>query len=299
MKLIANILFALAATVALSGCIGPPIELTPKTEQILRSTPPIRFLLTFDDGPSASGFFNPTSAILDVLANNPIEPGIKAVFFVQTEAPRAGGSELGRKIMQRENAAGHILGFHTATPWHTNHRSLSAQELEQALTLGSADIAAITGSAPVLLRPPFWNYDKRTFAAYQRHNLKVLLTDLSANDGKIWGFNGSPRRRANLLRQMSEVRERIAAGELPTVDGVIPVVVTFHDLNRYTSWHIEEYLQILLDSARETGVTTAAKPFYDEQAALQRAALARTVRDANQPVHLPGIWSWFWDSNSH
>lgn len=299
MKLIAAVLSVLAVTVGLSGCIGPPIELTPKTEQILRSTPPIRFLLTFDDGPSSSSFFNPTSAVLDVLANNPIEPGIKAVFFVQTQAPRAGGSELGKTIMQREHAEGQTLGFHTATQWHTNHRSLSPEELEQSLTQGSADITAITGSAPVLLRPPFWNYDKRTFAAYQQHGLHVLLTDLSANDGKIWGFNGSPRRRSNMLRQMSEVRERIAAGELPTVDGVIPVVVTFHDLNRYTSWHMEEYLQILLDSARETGVTTAAKPFYDDQAAVQRAALARTVRDAAQPVHLPGVWSWFWDSNSH
>ncbi|MFJ2363978.1 polysaccharide deacetylase family protein [Pseudomonas sp. NPDC087697] len=299
MKLIAVVLSVLAVTLGLSGCIGPPIELTPKTAQILSSTPPIRFLLTFDDGPSASGFFNPTSAVLDVLANNPIEPGIKAVFFVQTQAPRAGGSELGRTIMQREHAEGHILGFHTATPGHTNHRSLSPEVLEQSLTQGSADIASITGSPPMLLRPPFWNYDKRTFAAYQQHSLQVLLTDLSANDGKIWGFNGSPRRRANMLRQMSEVRERIAAGELPTVDGVIPVVVTFHDLNRYTSWHMEEYLQILLDSARETGVTTDAKPFYDEHIALRDAALARTVRDANQPVHLPGIWSWFWDSNSH
>jgi peptidoglycan/xylan/chitin deacetylase (PgdA/CDA1 family) len=41
--------------------------------------------------------------------------------------------------------------------------------LEQALSNGTADIAAITGAAPILLRPPFWNYDKRTFAAYQQH----------------------------------------------------------------------------------------------------------------------------------
>ena len=29
----------------------------------------------------------------------------------------------------------------------------------------------------------------------------------------------------------------------PGVDGVIPVVVTFHDINRYTARHMQEYLQ--------------------------------------------------------
>jgi len=129
--------------------------------------------------------------------------------------------------------------------------------------------------------------------------LQVLLTDLSANDGKIWGFNASPRRRANMLRQLSVVRERIALGELPTVDGVIPVVVTFHDLNRYTARHAREYLQILIDSANTTGLKLAQKPFYDDKAELQRAATARTVTDSSQAVQLPGLWNWIWDGDRH
>jgi peptidoglycan/xylan/chitin deacetylase (PgdA/CDA1 family) len=299
MKQLVKVICVLGMTVSLLGCIAAPIEMTPQTEQRLREQPPIRFLLTFDDGPSASSFWNPSETVLDSLARNPLQPDIKAVFFVQTRASRAGGSEIGRAVMHHERDAGHILGFHTATPSHTNHRSLDPQELEEALTHGSADIAAITGAAPTLLRPPFWNYDKRTFAAYQQHGLHVLLTDLSANDGKIWGFNASPRRRSHMLRSMSEVRERIARGELPVVDGVIPVVVTFHDLNRYTARHTREYLQILLDSARATGVKAAEQPFYDDTAALQRAAMARTVRDSSQAVELPGFWNWIWGANSH
>lgn len=285
--------------VPLSGCIGPPIELTPQTEQHLRVQAPVRFLLTFDDGPSASSFWNPSVDVLDALARNPVQPGIKAVFFLQTRAPRAGGSEIGRSIMYREHSEGHVLGFHTATHWHTNHRFLDPEELEQSLGNGANDIAAITGAPPRLVRPPFWSFDRRTFAAYQRHGMHVLLTDLSANDGKVWGITMSPRRRMNLIRQLSEVRERIAGGQLPTVDGVIPVVVTFHDLNRYTARHAREYLQILLDSARETGLRTDAKPFYDDRRALERAALARSVRDTSQPVRLPGLWDWLWDSDSH
>jgi peptidoglycan/xylan/chitin deacetylase (PgdA/CDA1 family) len=298
MKQLCKLLAPLVIAAGLVGCIAAPIAMTPQTEQRLNAQPPVRFLLTFDDGPSASSFWNPTLTVLDSLAQNPLQPDIKAVFFVQTRASRAGGSEIGHQVMRREHAEGHVIGFHTATPGHSNHRSLDDQALEQSLANGSADIAVITGVLPSLLRPPFWNYDKRTFAAYRQHGLHVLLTDLSANDGKIWGFNASPRRRSHMLRSMSEVRERIAQGELPVVDGVIPVVVTFHDLNRYTARHAREYLQILLDSARETGVKVAQKPFYDDTASLQRAALARTVRDSSQPVQLPGLWNWIWSGDS-
>ena len=289
----------LTLTLSLSGCISAPVALTPQTEQRLKAEAPIRFLLTFDDGPSASGYNNPSRSVVADLANNPVLPGIKAVFFLQTEAARSGGSSRGRKTMEREFAAGHVLAFHTATAFHTNHRWLNDAELERTLTEGAADIAAITGTPPMLVRPPFWNYDRRTFAAYQRHGMHVLLTDLSANDGKIWGFNASPRRRANLYRQLSVVRERIALGELPMVEGVIPVVVTFHDINRYTARHMQEYLQILMDSARINGVKTAAEPFYTDTAMLERAALARAVKDVNEEVHLPGVWNWIWDADSH
>lgn len=294
-KLLCAVLIALG----LAGCIAAPIEMTAQTATRLKTQAPVRFLLTFDDGPSASSLWNPSATVLDSLKDNPLQPNIKAVFFVQTRAPRAGNSDIGRSIMRREHDEGHILAFHTATHWHTNHRSLDPQQLEESLTNGTADIAAITGAPPKLLRPPFWNYDKRTFAAYQQHGLHVLLTDLSANDGKIWGFNASPRRRANMLRQLSEVRERIALGELSTVDGVIPVVVTFHDLNRYTARHTREYLQILLDSAATTGVKLADKPFYDDHAELEKAALARTVEKSSEPVSLPGMWNWIWDHDAH
>ena len=297
MKLIALLLATLL--ISLSGCIGAPVALTPQTAQRLQSQAPIRFLLTFDDGPSASGYANPSRSVIQDLAQNPVLPGIKAIFFLQTQAWRSGGSPRGRKTMEREHAAGHILAFHTATRWHSNHRLMNDEDLAQTLSLGAASIASITGTAPSLVRPPFWNYDKRTFATYQRHGMHILLTDLSANDGKIWGFNASPRRRANLLRQLSLVRERIALGELPTVDGVIPVVVTFHDINRYTARHLPEYLQILMDSAQANGLKTAAAPFYTDRASLERAALARTVKDTNEVVHLPGVWNWVWDADAH
>ena len=256
---------------------------------------PIRFLLSFDDGPSATSYNNPTRQILDVLAQNPVQPGIKAIFFTQTGAANAGASALGRQLMQSEYEAGHLLALHSATPHHADHRSLSQDELDASLARGSAALAAISGTAPSLVRPPFWDYDARTLATYHRHGMQMLLTALSANDGKIWGVNFSWHKRANMLQQLRGLRLRWAAGNLPALDGSTPVVVTFHDVNGYTARHIGEYLQILLDVAQELDMPTAAKPFYDERAGLERAALASAVHDGDARAHLPGIWNWLWN----
>lgn len=294
-KKIISGLIVIFVTIGTTSCAIQPVPLSPQTAERLQSQAPIRFLLTFDDGPARPRTDNPTLSILDTLARNPLQPGIKALFFVQTRSSGAGETDFGRNILRREIDEGHLLGFHTATPHHANHRFLNPETFEQSLSDGMADIASIQGSAPKLVRPPFWNYDKRTFATYQQHGMHILLTDLSANDGKIYGFKASPRRRANMLHLLTELRERIAAGELPAVDGSIPVVVTFHDINSYTADHMAEYLQILMDCAHAVQLPTASKPFYDDKAALERAALARSVGDSAQAVHLPGFWNWLWE----
>jgi peptidoglycan/xylan/chitin deacetylase (PgdA/CDA1 family) len=278
-----------------ASCSEAPLRQQTGADKALNIQAPIRFVLSFDDGPAASGPNSSTLSILKDLADNPVQPGIKAVFFLQTRVTDAGGSTLGRQIMQREYDAGHVLGFHTATPGHSNHRYLDPVVFEQSLNDGVADIRAVTGTAPTLVRPPYWNYDQRTFAAYQEHGLHIVLTDLSANDGKIWGVNFSLRRRSSMLHQLSDVRDRIAAGELPVIEGSIPVIVTFHDINPYTARHIQEYLQILTDSAHELRMPIAAKPFYGDRAELERAAIGRSVASPTQHVRLPGLWNWIWN----
>jgi peptidoglycan/xylan/chitin deacetylase (PgdA/CDA1 family) len=255
---------------------------------------PIRFLLSFDDGPSAAASGNPTEKILDTLAQNQVQPGIKAIFFTQTRAVNGGGTEVGRALLRREHDAGHVLAFHTATPRHSNHRFLREEELEASLTRGVADLTAITGVAPRFVRPPYWNYDARTLATYQRHGMQMLLTELSANDGVIYGINFSMTKRRNMRKLLLAQRERWRAGAMPAVDGSTPIVVTFHDVNSYTARVLEVYLQILLDVARELDMPTAAKPFYDDREELERAALAGAVRNGESKPSLPGIWNWLW-----
>lgn len=260
------------------------------------STPaPIRFLITFDDGPSGAIKNNPTKKVLDALEHNPIQSGIKAIFFTQTRAARGGGTATGRLLLGREHADGHLLGLHTATSHHANHRFLPPDELELSLKNGVSDLTEASGVAPQIVRPPFWNFDNRTLDAYRRHGLQMLLTDLSANDGVIWGVNWSWHKREGLLKQLTLTREDLIEGNMPVVDGVTPIIVTFHDVNSYTARNVEVYLRILLEGAYELGIPVSTKPFYDDRMELERAALARTVSDVNRQFYLPGIWNWLWN----
>lgn len=266
----------------------------PQKFQPEANIPPIRFLLTFDDGPSGKSRNNPTQKILEVLANNPYQPNIKAIFFTQTRAARGGGTDIGQALLQRENEEGHLLAFHSATKHHDNHRFLAPEELDLSLQAGIQDLTKITGRAPRLVRPPFWSFNSSTFSIYQRHGLEILLTDLSANDGKIYGVNWSWHKRSNMLKQLARAKQQVIEGGIPVVDGTIPIVVTFHDVNSYTARNMEVYLGILLDVAKELDLPLAAKPFYDDRAQLEKAALARRVQDAKGGDYIPGFWGLWW-----
>jgi len=262
----------------------------PHPASVLR-TKPVRFLLTFDDGPYGQERNNPTELILNSLAVNSVQSGIKAIFFLQTRNSDGGATERGRVLIRREQEEGHLIALHDGSTWgHRSHRNLDDGALEKSLADGIADLLPITGRRVNLLRPPYWAYDTRTVAAYQRHGLNVLLTDISANDGKDWGFKASPRRVSHMVSEMSNVRARILRDELPIVDGVIPVLVAFHDTNTYTAGHMHEYFDIVLGAAKECGLAIDTEPFYTRTAELERAALIR-ARDIE---HRRDMVPWWW-----
>lgn len=262
-----------AVLVLLAGCAGLPGMHTPAL--------PIRFVLTFDDGPAVSSLFDDrpsTVRVLETLAANPVQPGIKAIFFVQTRAWNAGGTDAGRALLRREHAEGHLLGVHTGTPeGHVVHVRLTPGELEQSLAHAKADIAAITGTMPGIVRPPMWWYDQDTVASYERAGLAMLLTDLNAFDGNVW-INFSLRKRSNLREQLARVKREAALGKLPAMEGVTPVVVTLHDVNSHTARSLTEYLQILVEEADALGIPLASRPFYDRRDDLERAARLRAFQ---------------------
>ena len=230
---------------------------------------PVRFLLSFDDGPAPS-----TARVLDTLAANPVQPGIKAMFFVQT---RVGD---GAQLMRRTHAEGHLLAVHTGTEQgHVSHMALSAEELERSLAQAKSDIAAQTGGAvPRFVRPPFWFYDESTLASYARVDLAMLLTDINARDGTVLGINLVPGRRGLIRAQLERIKQEWQAGALPALDGATPVVATFHDVNSGTAGNLAEYLQLLVEEARAAGLALGERPFLDRREELERAAGARARR---------------------
>jgi len=239
------------------------------------SEAPVRFLLSFDDGPTPEPGSH-TRLIQRQLKDNPVLPGIKAVFFMQTEHPIRGGSEAGSAMMRETCEGGHVLAVHSGhVRGHVSHTRMSEEELVRTLERAKAHIAETCERPATLVRPPNWSYTPATLDVYRRLGLEMVLTDLSANDGKIYGWIVSLRRRSHLHHELELVAAQRAAGRMPVVDGVIPVVATFHDTNLYTAEHATEYLQILVEEARAIGLPVADKPFYDDTAELTRAASVR------------------------
>ncbi|KAI3591464.1 Polysaccharide deacetylase family protein [Cupriavidus sp. U2] len=266
---------AIAATLALSGCaVGPTTPLPPDTAARLA---PVRFLLTLDDGPD-TGPFGGTPLILRQFADNPITPGVKGIFFVQTENPRRGGGPEGRAQMHETCAQGQLMAVHSGmVGGHISHTKLAPDVLAASLRRGQADIAAQCGHALAVVRPPNWAYSAGTQAVYAQAGLGMLMADASARDGKIYGWTISLRRRPHMRRELENVGQAMVNHRLPAVDGVTPVIVAFHDSNGFTASHMTEYLRILVETARDNGLPLADPPFYTDTQAAARAALARAA----------------------
>jgi peptidoglycan/xylan/chitin deacetylase (PgdA/CDA1 family) len=238
--------------------------------------PTIRFLLTFDDGPSIRQPVNPTLQILDQLATNDLQSGIKAIFFVQTGHPRGGGTPQGRDVMRRIHADGHILALHSTSPrGHIDHTQVSTNELVLSLMEAQKILQEITGTPPLFVRSPFGAYNLTTRRIYMDLGLHLLMADLRARDGVIYGYNGSLRRRSYLRNRLASVYQEVLAqgGD----DAPVDVVLNFHDVNPYTARHMTEYLHILVEEAQRVGFHVPVQPFCDRRDQLTDRALCRCV----------------------
>jgi peptidoglycan/xylan/chitin deacetylase (PgdA/CDA1 family) len=243
------------------------------------SKPPvIRFLLTFDDGPSNRKPYNPTLAIINQLATNEVQPGIKAIFFVQTENRRGGGTPQGREVMRYAHEQGHVIGIHSVSPeGHIAHITLPTAVLIQQLQDAQNLIFRLSGAKPRFVRPPYGTYDLRTQTIYANLGLDVLMADASARDGIIYGYHASPWRRTHMYTCLKAQRRKAEP------DAVSTFIVSFHDVNPYTARHMTEYLHILVEEARHAGFVVPDRPFIDSADALTEAAVGRRV----QPPAIP------------
>jgi peptidoglycan/xylan/chitin deacetylase (PgdA/CDA1 family) len=238
--------------------------------------PVIRFILSFDDGPSITKPYNPTLAILHQLATNDVQPGAKAFFFVQTGHPRGGGTPEGREVMRALAADGHLIGIHSVSPrGHVDHRKVPPETLKTELTKAKGLLRDITGSDPIFVRPPFGAKNAATQSLYQELGLHMLMADIRARDGLIYGYKGSLFRRVHIRNALIEAWQNARQSGNP--EAPLTVILNFHDVNPYTARHMTEYLHILVDEARRVGFTVPDKPFFDGSQALKEAGLCRCI----------------------
>ena len=124
--------------------------------------------LTFDDGPSQW-----TVRILDALRG----AGARATFFV------IGDAIAGREdVLRRMVAEGHEVANHTAT--HPRLDLLpSRTDLEHELRAASGAIHSVTGTAPMLFRPPGFHYTDEVLEVAGECGLGwVVLADVAMAD---------------------------------------------------------------------------------------------------------------------
>lgn len=255
-----------------------------------------RFLLTFDDGPSTKKNNNPTVSILNSLASNKIQNNIKAIFFTQTKLNSSDKGKTTKRLLNRQHHEGHLLAIHSGVlKRHSRHTNLSDSEMGLFLSTSKAVLKDITGIEPTIVRPTFWAFDARTLEFYQQAGLSMLLTDINVYDGKSWGYRANPRRKKVLHKQMRLVKKRIDNKQIKAVDEWIPIVVTFHDTNTWTADHMEEYLNLLVDSAVKVGIDLSPKKFYSNQTQLKNAAKQRAIYEGDRQDYIPNRWRQWWN----
>jgi len=145
------------------------------SRQQIRTTPlPGTVALTFDDGPNP----NFTPKVLAILrANN-----IHATFFVMGWAAQKWPHLI--KDMLKE---GNVVANHTNT--HKMLTRLSAKQLRYEVKTSRDMIAAVTGYAPVCLRPPFGVGNKRVAHYIRSHDMIMVPMGFNSFDYKRRGVN--------------------------------------------------------------------------------------------------------------
>ncbi|MGW6898260.1 polysaccharide deacetylase family protein [Streptomyces sp. NBC_01727] len=123
--------------------------------------------LTFDGGPSLT-----TPGLLDILK----QEDLHATFFVQGKGHIAKYPE----ILRRISAEGHEIGNHTWT--HKDLTDIDVADARQELTGTQDAIEKVTGTRPILMRPPEGRTNREVAKICQDLGLAQVLWSVTAKD---------------------------------------------------------------------------------------------------------------------
>ncbi len=204
---------------------------------------------------------NYTENVLRTLEANSVQDRIKALFFVQTHVSYRGESDVGRQLLTRMGATGHVVGVHTgSTRDHVDHRRRvlappydrnrdgvldkydGANGLESDLLRAKARIRTLTGEDPTLVRPTYGVTNPKVRAVYRKLDLRTLLWHVDSRDA-LDHHRGPDVIAANIR---SQIREQIRKGRRT-------IIVLFHDINFATQAHLDDYLIAIYEAAEAEG----------------------------------------------
>jgi peptidoglycan/xylan/chitin deacetylase (PgdA/CDA1 family) len=161
-----------------SPLFGPVVRRLPSDQTIA---------LTFDDGPNPAI----TPQLLDLLDRH----DVRATFFLIGQFARACPA-----IVRDIAGRGHTIGNHTET--HPNLLFLSTRQVAAELTDCQRSIAEITGTAPLLMRPPFGARGPQLRLALRNTQLREVVT------WTLMGRDWSPRGKRRLIARLARVQGR-------------------------------------------------------------------------------------------
>lgn len=155
--------------------------------------------LTFDDGPNPSY----TGQLLDILRDN----GVHATFFLigrhVTEAP---------ELVSRIAAEGHQIGNHTYN--HLDLLKLDRRTVEAEIDKTNEAIAAITGSKPVLIRPPHGFRDAAVLGIIRDRGMVPVEWSVASRDWTNPGVAIIVRRTVQQVKNGSIILLHDGAGDV-------------------------------------------------------------------------------------
>lgn len=160
-----------------------------------RETDQKKIAISFDDGPSRRN----TEEILSILE----QFHIRATFFVIGE-----NAEKDPERIRRIFDAGHEIGNHTYT--HAYISKISEAKLREEVEKTEEVLIRITGTKPVVFRPPGGFYDDASIALLEQMGYKSVLWSLDTRD---WSMPKSES-------IVTKVEERASEGD----------IILFHDL---------------------------------------------------------------------
>lgn len=175
--------------------------------------------LTFDDGPDP----NDTPAILELLRRH----GAKATFFVVGKR-----AEQYPELVRMEFEEGHEVANHSYSHSYFNRKS--SEWIRGDMLKAEKTLLSITGTRPVLFRPPGGYYGDNVVRAASGADYRIVLWSWHQDTGD-WDTPGVPH-------IVNKVLHNIRNGD----------IVLFHDFV-YGETQTVKALQIILPRLREEG----------------------------------------------